>query len=96
MNVKDLRPNSKIDEIELTLTEKKEPREFNSKWGSSGRVCDAQGTDGAGDTVIVTLWNDEIDGYDINDKIRITNGWCKEFRDELQVSAGKYGKLEKL
>ena len=96
MNVKDLHPNAKIDDMELTLTDMKDPREFTSKWGSSGRVCDAQGKDGNGDSVIVTLWNDEIDLFQVDDRIRITNGYCKEFRGELQVSAGKYGKLEKL
>ena len=96
MNVKDLHPNAKIDTIELTLTDKNDPRDFTSKWGSSGRVCDAQGKDGNGDSVIVTLWNDEIDMFQVEDRIRITDGYCKEFRGELQVSAGKYGKLEKL
>jgi len=96
MNVKDLRANGKVDSMELTLTDKNQPREFTSRWGSSGRVCDAQGTDPKGDTVVITLWNEEIDRFAVNDRIRITNGYVKEFRGELQVSAGKYGKLEKL
>ena len=96
MNVKDLRANGKVDSMELTLTDKNQPREFTSRWGSSGRVCDAQGTDSIGDTVVITLWNEEIDRFAVNDRIRITNGYVKEFRGELQVSAGKYGKLEKL
>ena len=96
MNVKDLRPNAKIDQIELELTEMSEPKEFTSKWGSSGKVCNAQGKDGEGDTVAITFWNDEIDQYQTGDKIRITDGYAKEFRGDIQVSAGKYGKLEKL
>jgi len=44
----------------------------------------------------VSLWNEEIDRVQPNDRIRITNGWAREWRGNIQVSAGKYGKLEVL
>ena len=95
MLAKDLKDRSKIDEIVLTVVEKSEPREFQSKWsGASGRVCDAVGQDEEGDSVNLTLWNEDIDRVDVNAKIKITNGWVSSYKNQLQVSTGKYGKLE--
>ena len=95
MLAKDLKDRSKIDEIVLTVVEKSEPREFQSKWsGASGRVCDAVGQDEEGDSVNLTLWNEDIDKVDVNARIKITNGWVSSYKNQLQVSTGKYGKLE--
>jgi len=44
--------------------------------------------------VNLTLWNDDIDKVEVNSKIKITNGWVSSYKNKLQVSAGKYGKLE--
>lgn len=97
MKIKDLKDRTKIDEIVLTIVEKREPRDFESKWtGSSGKVCDATGQDEDGDKVSVTLWNEEIDRVPLNARIRISNGWTSKYRNTLQVSAGKFGKLEVL
>jgi len=95
MMVKELKDKTKVDELIVTITEKKEPREFQSKWsGSSGRVCDATGQDEAGDTVSLTLWNEDIEKVEVGSKIRISNGWASSYKNKLQVSAGKFGKLE--
>ncbi|MFQ5837731.1 MAG: hypothetical protein ACE5HJ_02995 [Thermoplasmata archaeon] len=96
MKVKDLRARNKVPSIELLLIEKGDPRSFTSRDGVTGRVCDALGKDDDGDTVSVTLWNEEIDQVDVNDRIRITDGWVSEWQGNLQVSAGRYGKLEVL
>ncbi len=95
MMIKDLKDKTKVDELILTITEKKDPREFQSKWsGSSGRVADATGQDEAGDSVTLTLWNDDIEKVEVGAKIRISNGWASSYKGKLQVSAGKFGKLE--
>lgn len=97
MMAKDLKDKSKVDELVLTIIEKKEPREFQSKWsGASGRVCDAVGQDDNGDTVSVTLCNDDIEKVEVNARIKITNGWTSSYKNKLQVSTGKFGKLELL
>jgi len=96
MKAKDLRPESKVDLIELTVREKGAARDFSSRSGSTGKVCDAKATDEDGDAVSVSLWNEEIDRVQTNDRIRITNGWVREWRGNLQVSAGRFGKLEVL
>jgi replication factor A1 len=92
MNVKDLKENTPIDEITLTVTDKELPRDVK---GGSLRVCNLKGKDETGE-VKITLWNDDIDRVTVGDKIKITEGWTSSFQDQLQVSAGRRGNLEVL
>ena len=96
MKVRDLRAEAKIDSLELGIREKGPARDFSSRSGSTGKVCDAKAVDDENQEVSVSLWNDEIGRVQPNDRIRITNGWAREWRGNLQVSAGRYGKLEVL
>jgi len=93
MKAKDIKSDSKVDLLELTVKEKGEVRNVSTRMGAS-RVCDAKCEDDEGGQITLTLWNDEIDKVNVNDKIKITNGWARQFRGSLQVSAGKFGKLE--
>jgi len=93
--VSELSARSKVDEIELTVIEKGEIRDVSTRDGA-GKVCDAKGQDVHGGIITVSLWNDEIDKVGVNQKVKITNGWVSEFRGTLQISAGRYGKLEVL
>lgn len=93
MKVADLKDRARVDVIELEITSKSEPREVNTKFGEQLRVADCVGKDDTGE-VTLTLWNDEIAQVNEGDRIRITNGWVSSFRNKLQLSAGKYGKLE--
>lgn len=81
----------KID-VEAEVTEKGEVREFQ-KFGKEGRVCNAKIKDDSGEVSLV-LWNDEIDKISVGDKVKITNGYCNEFRGEKQLTAGRFGNLE--
>ncbi len=96
MKIRDLRAEAKVDILEVTVREKGSARDFTSRTGSSGKVCDAKAVDDEGQEVSVSLWNEEIDRVQVNDRIRITNGWAREWRGNLQVTAGRYGKLEVL
>lgn len=96
MKVKDLRPESKVDVIELIVREKGTARDFSSRSGSTGKVCDAKAVDEEGSEVSISLWNEDIDRVKTDARIRITNGWVREWRGNLQVSAGRFGKLEVL
>src|SRR2546427_959422 len=94
MKVKELRPESKVDVIELTIRQKGDARDFSSRSGSTGKVADAKAVDDEGTEVSVSLWNDEIERVQANDRIRITNGWVREWRGNKQVSAGRDGQLQ--
>src|SRR3989449_4548319 len=90
MKVKELRPESKVDVIDLTIRQKGAVRDFSSRGGSTGKVCDAKAVDEEGSEVSVSLWNEEIERVQANDRIRITNGWVREWRGHKQGSAGGY------
>ncbi len=92
MKVKDLKAKAAVDEITLTIESIDEPREVR---GGSLRVANANGTDDTG-SVTLTLWNDEINKVKTGDKIKISKGWVGEYQGKLQLSAGKFGKLEVL
>src|SRR3989454_10485049 len=93
MKVKELRPESKVDVIELTIRQKGEARDFSSRGGSTGKVCDAKAVDDEGSEVSVSLWNEEIERVQANDRIRITNGWVREWRGDKHVTAGRCWEL---
>ncbi len=96
MKVSDLKANSNVDEIILKIVEKKEPREITKRFGGTARVCDLVGKDDDGNTVQITLWNEDINKVDINETVRITDGWVKEWDNQLQVSTGRSGRIEKV
>ena len=94
MDIKDIKPNQGNITIEAEVRSKEEPRTF-TKFGKEGRVCNAVLGDPSGE-IHLTLWNDDIEKIAVGNKIRLENGWCSEFKEKKQVSAGKFGKLEVL
>jgi len=92
MAISELKPRQGKVEITADVMEKGDIRQFE-KFGKSGRVCNAKISDETGQ-VTLTLWNDEIDKVNVGDKIKVSNGWVSEWQGELQLSAGKFGKLE--
>ena len=96
MNIDGLKPKTSIDEIELTVIEKEEPRGFISRIGEKGRVCNAVAKDETGARIGLTLWNEDIEKVDVNNRIKIINGWVKDWNGQLEISAGKFGKMEVL
>lgn len=95
MKVADLKDRARVDTIDLEVVTKSEPRDVTTKFGETLKVADCAVRDDTGE-VTLTLWNDEIDRVKPGDRIRISNGWVSSFRNKLQLSAGKYGKLEVL
>lgn len=56
------------------------------------RVADATLQDDTG-TITLTLWGEDTTRYSIGQKIRITDGWVKDYRGKLQISMGRSGKI---
>ena len=94
MSVSDLKANTGKVELEGTISKKEETRTFE-KFGKSGKVANAILSDDTG-SVKLTLWGDDADKVKEGDKVKVSNGWCGEWQGTLQVSAGKFGKIEKL
>jgi replication factor A1 len=82
----------KVD-IEAKVIEKSDTREVRSKWtNETYRVADATIEDETG-TITLTLWNEQVEQVNVDDRVKIENGYIKSFRDVLQLNSGKYGTL---
>jgi len=92
MIIKDLVARMGKVDLEASVVDKSEAREFN-KFGKAGKVCNAKIKDASG-SVTLTLWNEQVDQVHVGDRIKITNGYVGEWQGELQLSTGKFGKLE--
>ncbi|MEM2099019.1 MAG: OB-fold nucleic acid binding domain-containing protein [Candidatus Bathyarchaeia archaeon] len=79
--------------IEATVTEKGNPRQVMSRFkDETYTVADAVITDETG-SIKLTLWNEQIDQVNVNDRIKIENGYVTSFKGEIQLNVGKFGKL---
>jgi replication factor A1 len=79
--------------VEAQVTEKGNPREVMSRYkDETYTVADAVVADETG-SIKLTLWNEQIDQVNVNDKIRIENGYVTSFKGEIQLNVGRYGKL---
>ncbi|MEM3543590.1 MAG: OB-fold nucleic acid binding domain-containing protein [Candidatus Micrarchaeia archaeon] len=90
--IADLRPGMNAS-IEGEVVSIEPSREVRTKFGKLIRVANATVADDSGQ-IIVTLWDKDIDKVSIGDKIKIENGWVSDFKGNLQITAGKNGKLE--
>jgi replication factor A1 len=93
LDIKDLKDGMKRVEVEATVVDKGNPRQVQSRYGGETfNVADAIVQDETG-TIKLTLWNEQIDQVKVGDRIKIENGYITSFRSEIQLNAGKYGKL---
>ena len=93
MNIKDLRNGMKRVDVEAKVVEKGDPREVMSRYkDETYKVADAVVADDTG-SIKLTLWNEQIDQVNVNDSIKVENGYVTSFKGEIQLNVGKYGKL---
>lgn len=92
MAIKDLKSGQGNINLVVEVLDKGETREF-TKFGRTGRVCNANVKDETGE-IKLTLWNEDIDKIRIGDKVKIENGFVREFQGELQLTKGKFGRFE--
>ncbi len=78
--------------IEATITAISPVRDVSTSRGPA-RVADATLQDETG-TITLTLWNDEAGRYSVGQKVKITDGWVKDFRGKLQISIGRSGTIQ--
>jgi len=79
--------------IEAKVTEKSDPREVTSRFkDQTYKIADAIITDDTG-RIKLTLWNEQIDQVNVDNIVKIENGYVTSFKGEIQMNIGKYGKL---
>jgi len=92
MKVKELKSGQGKVDVVVDVKTKGEIRTIN-KYGRDLKLCNALVGDDSGE-ISLTLWNDDCDKVKQGNAIRITNGYVSEFNGKLQLTSGKFGKLE--
>ncbi len=91
MKIIDLNSNSRKVDLEAVVTEVEEPREITTRYGKT-KLANAVIEDDSGSITLV-LWGDDTEKLKEGDRIKIENGFVREWNNNLQISIGKYGKL---
>jgi len=93
LEIKDLQDGMKRVSVEGRVVEKGNTREVRSKYkDETYRIADAMVADETG-SIKLTLWNEQIDQVDVDNIIKIENGYVTSFRGEIQLNVGKFGKM---
>lgn len=90
MKISDLKEGAGKVSLEATIVSKEEPRQVNTKFGET-QVANATIEDDSG-RFKLSLWGADADIPE-GSKIKIENGFVSSYREELQLSAGKFGKI---
>ncbi len=82
--------------VEAEVKSKGDPRTVNLKSGGTIDVCDAVIADAEGEEneMKLTLWGDDIKAVNVGDKVVITNGYTNDFKGEVSLTKGKFGKMD--
>ena len=92
--VKDLTPTSKQVNLLAKVVALGEQKEITPRYGSPRRLVEATIGDETG-TVILTLWEDQINQVAKDDVVQIDNGFVSLVRGHVWLNVGKYGTLAK-
>ncbi|MEM3378500.1 MAG: OB-fold nucleic acid binding domain-containing protein [Candidatus Bathyarchaeia archaeon] len=93
MKISELKNGMKRVNVEAKVVEKGTPRQVMSRYkDETYTVADAMIADETG-SIKLTLWNEQIDQVNVNDTIRIENGYVTSFKGEIQLNVGKFGTL---
>jgi len=93
LNIKDLRNGMRRVTVEAKVVEKGEPRQVRSRYkDETYTVADATIADETG-SIKLTLWNEQIDQVEVNNTVKIENGYVTSFRGEVQLNVGKFGTM---
>lgn len=81
--------------MEGKVVNKSEPKTVKLWDGRDANVANAVLEDESG-SIILTLWNDQIDMVNVGDKVQIINGYVSNFKKEKRLNLGRYGKIIKV
>lgn len=94
MKIAELKTGDSRVTVEGAVTEKGEVRDINTKFGQT-QVCECVLEDDSG-VITLVLWGDQIKDVQEGDRLRIENGYVKEWNSTMQLNVGKFGNIKKL
>ncbi|MFX1295892.1 MAG: single-stranded DNA-binding protein [Promethearchaeota archaeon] len=94
--INDLRPGLRGINIKVRCSSINEEREVVSrKTGEPQRVTEALVGDETG-SILLTLWNEDIDKMQIQHIYRLGNAYTTIFRGSIRLNIGRYGSIEEI
>ncbi len=94
MKISDLKTGDAKVTVEGAVVEKGDARDVNTKFGQT-QVCECVIEDDSG-TITLVLWGDQIKDVKEGDRVRVENGYIKEWNNSMQLNVGKFGKVKVL
>ena len=92
MKIADVKPGMSNITLEAKVVEISEARDVQTKYGPRS-VADAILEDDTGQ-VSMSLWEGQIKSVSVGDTVNVAGAYSTQFRDKLQLSIPKNGKLE--
>lgn len=92
MKIADVKPGMSNITLEAKVVEISEARDVQTKYGPRS-VADAIIEDDTGQ-VSMSLWEGQIKSVSVGDTVNVVGAYSTQFRDKLQLSIPKNGKLE--
>jgi len=93
LKINELRDGMKRIDLTAKVTEKSDTREVTSRFkDQTYKIATAVIADETG-KIKLTLWNEQIDQVNVNNTVKIQNGYITSFRGEIQLNIGRYGTL---
>ncbi|MGQ9782174.1 MAG: hypothetical protein ACUVQ8_08045 [Nitrososphaeria archaeon] len=87
-------PSSRAVNVTAKVVSKSEVRDVASgRDGAPHRVCDALVGDETG-CIYLTLWDDNIKKVNVEETIKVGNGYVNLFRGNMRLNVGRMGTLE--
>ena len=80
-------------ELKAKVAEMAEPREVMTKFGTVTKLVEATLEDDSG-SIKLTLWGKQSEGVEKGKEVQISNGFTKQFREELQLGLGRGGSIK--
>jgi replication factor A1 len=94
MKIKEIKSGMSNVSVEGKITEISDTRDVQTKYGRR-TVADATLEDETG-SISLSLWEEQIDSVSVGDKVSISGAFVTQFRDKLQLSIPRSGKIEVL
>jgi ssDNA-binding replication factor A large subunit len=94
MKISDLKTGDTKVVIEGAIAEKGQVRDVNTKFGQT-QVCECVMEDDSG-TIVLVLWGEQIKDINEGDRVRVENGYVKEWNNSMQLNVGKFGSIKAL
>jgi len=92
MKINEIKRGMSNISLEAKVIDISEVREVMTRFGRRN-VADATLEDETGE-ITLTLWQDQIKMVNVGNKLNITGAFATEFREKLQLSIPRSGKLE--